>query len=245
MEVKYEQGSAPMKIVIISDLHGNYDALSSLPEREYNELWVLGDLVNYGPQPAEVVDFVRSRATVVVSGNHDHALGFGVDPRCSPPFREMAAEMQRITDTLLDADQKTYLRNLPTGLRLVRGGKSFYLCHATPSDPLYGYCEASSEQWERECENASADFLLAGHTHVPFVRTIGNCTVANPGSLGQPKTGGPHARYAVWEDGIVTLRTYIYPVERTVKKIRALSIPVKVQDDFISVLETGLVPQIS
>jgi putative phosphoesterase len=234
-----------MKIVIISDLHGNYDALSSLPEREYDELWVLGDLVNYGPQPVEVVEFVRSHATLVMSGNHDHAVGFGADPRCSPPFREMAEVMQRVTDSLLNAEYKNYLRNLPTSLRIVRGNKTFYLCHAMPSDPLYGYCEATSERWEQECKNASADFLFAGHTHVPFVREIENCTVVNPGSLGQPKTGGPLACYAVWQDGIVTLCSYVYPVERTVSKIRALLIPAKVQGDLISVLETGMVPQIS
>ena len=39
-----------MKMVIISDIHGNHDALRALPE-EYDELWVLGDLVNYGPSP--------------------------------------------------------------------------------------------------------------------------------------------------------------------------------------------------
>ena len=50
-----------MKIVVISDLHSNFDALSALPELG-DELWVLGDLVNYGPMPAEVVDFVRSHS---------------------------------------------------------------------------------------------------------------------------------------------------------------------------------------
>lgn len=53
-----------MKIVIISDVHGNFDALSALQE-DYDQLWVLGDLVNYGPQPAEVIRFIRSRATHV------------------------------------------------------------------------------------------------------------------------------------------------------------------------------------
>jgi len=51
-----------MKALIISDLHGNYDALSALPEG-YDELWVLGDLVNYGPQPAAIVEFVQSKAS--------------------------------------------------------------------------------------------------------------------------------------------------------------------------------------
>jgi predicted phosphodiesterase len=50
-----------MKIFIISDLHANLEALSALPP-DYNELWVLGDLVNYGPNPAEIIDFVRSHA---------------------------------------------------------------------------------------------------------------------------------------------------------------------------------------
>ena len=54
----------PMKIAIISDLHGNLEALNALPQ-DYDELWVLGDLVNYGPNPSEVVDFIRQNAKVV------------------------------------------------------------------------------------------------------------------------------------------------------------------------------------
>ena len=79
-----------MKIVIISDLHGNFDALSALPE-SCDELWVLGDLVDYGPQPREVMSFVRSHAAAVVRGNHDNAVGFDVDPRCNPRYHAMAS----------------------------------------------------------------------------------------------------------------------------------------------------------
>lgn len=75
-----------MKILIISDVHGNADALNAVTE-SYDELWVLGDLVNYGPEPIEVVQRLRERASVIVRGNHDHAVGYDVDPRCSPPFR--------------------------------------------------------------------------------------------------------------------------------------------------------------
>jgi len=78
-----------MKIAIISDLHGNYEALRSLPIG-YDELWVLGDLVNYGPEPAAVVDFVRTNSTVVVRGNHDNSIGFDVDPRCTVRYQKMA-----------------------------------------------------------------------------------------------------------------------------------------------------------
>ena len=55
-----------MRILIISDIHGNFDALAALQET-YDEVWVLGDLVNYGPDPAAVIDFVRSKAAVASS----------------------------------------------------------------------------------------------------------------------------------------------------------------------------------
>jgi hypothetical protein len=65
-----------MKICTISDLHANLEALSALP-CDYEEQWVLGDLVNYGPNPVDTIDFVRSHASMVVRGNHDHSVGFG------------------------------------------------------------------------------------------------------------------------------------------------------------------------
>jgi Calcineurin-like phosphoesterase len=89
-----------MRIVIISDIHGNAESLSTLPD-QYDELWVLGDLVNYGPEPGVVVDFVRSHAAVVVRGNHDDAVGFNRDPRCSPPYRQMAKETMDYTRSVL------------------------------------------------------------------------------------------------------------------------------------------------
>jgi len=82
-----------MKIVVVSDIHGNPEALKAVPE-SWDELCALGDLVNYGPNPGEVVDFARKNAAVVVCGDHDPTIGAGTDPRCSPAFREMAQTMQ-------------------------------------------------------------------------------------------------------------------------------------------------------
>src|SRR5579872_1315456 len=179
-----------MKIAIISDLHGNYEALRSIPER-FDELWVLGDLVNYGPDPGAVVDFVRATSAVVVRGNHDHAIGYDVDPRCSVRYQKMAAITRRYTASVLNQSQKDYLRQLPLKLELRRRDTTFYLCHAKPSDPLYAYCPEQSEDWIYELDKVQADVLLVGHTHTPFIRSIGNRVVVNPGSLGQPKTGKP------------------------------------------------------
>jgi putative phosphoesterase len=230
-----------MKIVIVSDIHGNYDALSALPE-SYDELWVLGDLVNYGPEPKEVVDFVKNKATLVVRGNHDQSIGYGDDPRCSLRFRQMAEATGKFSETVVTAEQKLYLRSFPTRLNAVRGQTRFFLCHATPSDPLYEYRTAESEKWVNECMQLGADVIFVGHTHIPFIRSFNRQILVNPGSLGQPKTGKPDACYAVWENGQVSLRTYAYPIDKTIDKIRLMPIGKNIQLDLIRVLEFGGLP---
>ena len=227
-----------MKIVIISDIHGNLEALTELPEN-FDELWVLGDLVNYGPNPGEVVDFVKANATVVIRGNHDNAIGFDEDPRCSLLFREMAQSMQQHTSSVLSESQKQFLRDLPRRVdREVRGMK-VSMCHAVPSDPLFAYCPAGSPQWQSELELANADILLVGHTHLPFDRQFGTRRVVNPGSVGQPKTGTPAACYAVWDNGKIELRSFEYPFEKTICKIEALPIPAAVKAGLSDVLRNG------
>jgi putative phosphoesterase len=231
-----------MKAAIISDIHGNLEALTSLSER-FDELWVLGDLVNYGPDPAAVVEFIQANASVVVRGNHDHAIGFNEDPRCSPPFREMADAMKEYTRSVLSQTQKQFLRDLP--LRVDRGieGLRVMFCHAVPSDPLFAYCLPESDRWKPELEHATADVLLVGHTHIPFVREFGVRAVVNPGSLGQPKTGTPAACYAVWDTargrGGIELRSFDYPFERTIAKIDALPIRPEIRARLTDVLRQG------
>ncbi|MFZ0637379.1 MAG: YfcE family phosphodiesterase [Candidatus Acidiferrales bacterium] len=227
-----------MKIVIVSDIHGNYDALSELPE-SCDELWVLGDLVNYGPQPAEVVDFVLAKASLVVRGNHDQCIGHGDDPQCSPRFRDMAEATRQFSSSVVTSQHKLRLRSFPPRLTAVRGHTRFFLCHATPSDPFYEYRDADSEKWVNDCRSLGVDVVLVGHTHIPFIRRLNGQILINPGSLGQPKTGSPCACYAVWENGHVSLRSYAYPVDKTVEKIRMMPIARNIQQNLIAVLESG------
>ncbi len=227
-----------MRILIVSDLHANLEADRSLPT-DYDELWVLGDLVNYGPDPREVIDFVRAHASLVVRGNHDHAAGYDQDPRCSPRFRRMAEETSAYTRAVLSPDQRGFLRGLPpVAVREVNGTR-FLLCHAAPPDPLYEYRAADSPLWDAELERASADVLLVGHTHRPFQKRWRSRMVVNPGSLGQPKHGAARACYAVWEDGDVRLESREYAFEKTAAKIRNLPVSEAVRNDLIQVLRTG------
>ncbi len=231
-----------MKIVIISDIHANLAALRAFPERNYDELWCAGDLVDYGARPREILREIRSRAQVVVSGNHDYAAGYGEDPQCSAPFRRLAAETLRYTRELCSEDELQFLRELPRFERKVVGSTHFYVVHATPSDPFFAYCPEESERWMSEVEVIDADVLVVGHTHTPFIRRVANTTIVNPGSLGQPKTGRPQACYAIWEDGALSLHEYSYPVAEAIADIRKMPITEEDQNALIAVLETGALP---
>jgi len=116
---------------------------------------------------------------------------------------------------------------------------TFYLVHATPSDPLFGYLDKDAPQWDDEVRATGANIVVTGHTHVPFIRTVDNQTLINPGSIGQPKTGTPDACYAIWEDGSLELHRYAYPVADTESEIRSMPISESVKVDLIQSLRTG------
>ena len=231
-----------MKIVIISDIHGNLAALNALPEQDYDALWCIGDLVDYGPRPHEVVGRIKENATAVVRGNHDNAAGFSVDPRCSPAYKKLAAETLRYTQDVCTADDLAFLRSLPLGREITAGAARFYLVHAMPTDPLFGYCPEESELWRDQVKAIDADVLIVGHTHTPFLRIEGRTAILNPGSLGQPKTGRPMACYAVWEDGRILRKEYEYPIDETICGIREMPLGPSDQDALIKVLQTGYLP---
>lgn len=227
-----------MRALIVSDLHGNMEALGALPQ-DYDEMWVLGDLVNYGPNPAEAVEFVRAHAAVVVRGNHDQAIGCGDNPQCSARFRLMAEEMGRYTARALSEEQRAFLRDLPLAAIKEADGRRAFLCHATPADPLYRYRPAVSPAWIADLERIGADVLLTGHTHLPFLRHFAGKTVANPGSVGQPKAGSPRASFAVWQEGVITLHSVPYDWQRTVSKLQELPLSPAVLEDLTTVLRNG------
>ena len=231
-----------VKIVIVSDIHANWAALQALPERNFDQLWCIGDLVDYGPKPHEVVEWVKRNATIAVRGNHDHAAGFNVDPQCSLPYKRLAAETLRYTFEVCTKADLKFLRDLPLYRETQLNSTRFYLVHSSPTDPLFGYCPEQSERWLDEVTRIDADVLVVGHTHTPFVRTVGKTTIVNPGSLGQPKTGRPLACYALWEDGRISLREYAYPLNETIHQIHSMPISADDQNALIAVLETGELP---
>jgi len=231
-----------MKILVISDLHANLAALEAVTRERFDRLICLGDLVGYGPQPNEVIRFVRDHAFVAIRGNHDNALVLDVDCQCSPANKALAEATLAYHRTILKAENLEWLRTLPTSAEFKLDDYRFAAFHAKPHDHLYGYeitPELPDEQLRGEIEGVKADFILLGHTHLPMVRGIGSRVVVNPGSVGQPRDGTPEPSYAIVEDGIVEVKRCAYDLQKTVEALRNLPLSPEIIGQLIARLEHG------
>ena len=212
-----------MKLLVISDIHANIDALDAIDE-EYDQLLCLGDIVDYGPEPAACIEQLQ-KPLLRIRGNHDNAVAFHVDCGCGEAFRHLSVETREYMWQVLGEEQTSWLGGVEPLLETEIDGKHIYAVHAAPSDPLFKYLppETTDEELEREAALAPvADIILMGHTHKPFMREIGGKLMVNVGSVGQPRDGIPKASYAVIEGGEVRLERVEYDIERAVARILEL-----------------------
>lgn len=218
-----------MRVLVVSDIHGNLEALRAVVAAEPNvdRVLCLGDLVDYGPHPDEIVGWVRKHAFAVVRGNHDNAVGFGEDCRSAPLFRRLSVETRKKTVPMLSTENLAFLRAIPTRAHVVADGVEVELFHAAPGDPLFQYLPASRvDEWRRAAADIEAGLILVGHTHLPVVLPLGDRKrMVNPGSVGLPRDGDPRACYALIEDGEPILRRARYDVESTISSLRAWGLP--------------------
>jgi putative phosphoesterase len=235
-----------MKILILSDIHGNWAALQAVlaAEPDADQILCLGDLVNYGPQPAECVAWAMKTLTAdwLIQGNHDRAVALDEDPHSSVPYIPLAAATQAWSKSALAPEMKQFLAGLQPLQRFQLDEAVCVACHAVPSEPLYEYFPQNSPVtlWESELSAVNyPDFLFVGHTHVPTKTRIRRTLVVNPGSVGQPKDGDPRAAYAIWEDGGVSLRRVEYDVEQTIRAYGGTRLEPQIVETLAGVLRTG------
>lgn len=209
-----------MRVLLLADVHGNRAALEAVSE-PHDVCLFLGDLVDYGPEPAACVDWAKRHAHHAVRGNHDHGVAQNVEVQGVGGFRFLTASTRPPTVAALNPCQRRYLADLPTSKLLTLGGKKFLLVHATPRDPMDEYAAADPAFWAPRLAGLDVDYVCVGHTHQPYTLTVGNVTVINPGSVGLPRDGDPRAGYAVLDGGEVTLKRVEYAVEDTLRALQA------------------------
>ncbi len=227
-----------MRILLLADIHANWAALSAINE-PFDVCLVLGDLVDYGLDPAPCIDWVRQKATHAVRGNHDHGVAQNVRVHGKGGFKYLTGVTRQITQERITPDHRRFLGSLPISKRVTLDNTKFLLVHATPRDPMDEYTIADVEFWSRRLQDVDANVICVGHTHHPYVLEVGDKLVINPGSVGQPRDGDPRASYGIIENQRVELKRIEYPVEETVKTVWESGLPEPAKAMLAEVFRTG------
>jgi len=237
-----------VQFLILSDMHGNTDALQAVLRRvrrkRFDATLVLGDLVGYGAGPNQVVEAIRDRLPGTVwriRGNHDKVVA-GIES--GENFNHAALAAARWTAEHLTPANARFVNELPAGPVDIPDGPT--ICHGSPLDEDQ-YVFSIFEAWEI-FTNHPANLVFFGHTHVPsvFVQhgketkvallggTSGSLKIEpdlryliNPGSIGQPRDRDPRAAYMTYDSkaGIVRWQRVTYPIERAQQRILKAGLP--------------------
>ncbi|MDE1852689.1 MAG: metallophosphoesterase family protein [Thaumarchaeota archaeon] len=215
-------------VAVISDVHANLEALEAVLEEVGGmELYCLGDLVDYGAEPNEVIEELRLRGTKCVLGNHDVAAITGDTSQ----FNARAAMSSQWTGRRLTGDSIGFIEGLPSELRLTLGEVGVYFTHGSPDDRLWEYVDprTHTDLFGYYLDKVDAQVIGLGHTHVPYVWREAGRAVFNPGSVGQPRDGDRRAAYALLsaEGGEVEveIRRVEYDYAKAAGKIRGAGLP--------------------
>lgn len=233
-----------MKILIMSDIHANWYSIEAILAREsYDALIFLGDVVDFGPDPKRCIEFLMRSSKARfwgVRGDHDHALAFGISSNCSENLKNISNISREWAEGILSSEEVGFLRRLPLENRLSLDGLDFELFHG--SGPGAFIIPGHGPEDEPGQTGAPLrKFILVGHSHKPYIKTLGDRTILNPGSVGQPRDNDPRASYAVIEDGEAAIRRVRYDIEKTVKRLERSRMPFEIKGRLISMLKTGAV----
>ena len=231
-----------MKRALISDIHSNVESLEAvladIRAQGIAEIFCLGDLVGYGPNPREVIDEII-KCKVCLLGNHDQGALFDPEGFNSGAERAIFWTRNQLENgpgtPAMRQRRWDFLGELP---RNYIDGETLFV-HGSPRNPLNEYVFPEDIYNKRKLEKVFAlvpHYAFQGHTHVPGVFTenfnffspeeLGNeyrlgqeKVMINVGSVGQPRDGDPRACYVVLEDDLVQFRRVEYPLDRTIDKI--------------------------
>lgn len=245
-----------MRVVLLSDVHGNLEALeaciAAFPKHEH--CVNLGDLVGYGANPNEVIERCRSMCRVFVRGNHDKACAGLMD---ITSFNPLAAAAALWTYSALKPDNLEWLRALPSGPLTVNGLSDAQVVHGAPHDEDEYVLGADDAKWTMEHTSSAITFF--GHSHVQGGFALHNDSAVplrpeyrgsddferdeirldrgthyllNPGSVGQPRDGDWRASFAIFDSDAYAVTYYRLPydVETAARKIREAGLPARLAD---------------
>ncbi len=232
---------------LISDVHGNIEALEAvlreIRHQGIDEVWCLGDIVGYGPDPVACADLIRKNCSRVLMGNHDWALlnspvGFNT---LATAMVYKTKEWMRVTDhsTEDDKDRWNFMSQLPLSDEF----DGMFMVHASPRAELSEYILPSDVAHDpgkfEEIFSMIDRVCMVGHSHVPCcisedLELTGvrgeSCVIdldhrkriINIGSVGQPRDGDNRACFVTYNGDTVRYTRVPYDFRRTMEKISKL-----------------------
>jgi len=234
-----------MRVALISDVHGNLEALDAVIDAlsPFDSLWQLGDVVGYGPRPVEVVERLEAAGATGVRGNHDAAALGEIGTEW---FNDAARVAVEWAARQLTQPAARWLAGNPHS----RVEGDFTLVHGSPRDPLWEYVYSTALA-RANLPSFTTPYCLVGHTHVPVaflegdgriealvpddgttLRLDARRAIVNPGGVGQPRDGDPRASGAILDttDRTITWRRVPYPISATQDAMRAAGLPKRLID---------------
>ena len=222
-----------MRVAIVSDVHGNLRALEAVLAdlREVAPDVVVhgGDLAYGGAHPAEIVDQIRALGWPGVRGNTDEMLwapesltAFAAKTPQLGPLLKLIQDLIPPTLASLGKERLRWLEGCPAR----HAGEGFSLVHASPGDlwraPMPN---ASDEELQKMYAPLGSAIVVYGHIHRPYIRRVGEMTVANTGSVSQSYDGDRRASYLVIEGESVSIRRVEYDVESEANELLRSGLP--------------------
>jgi putative phosphoesterase len=229
----------------ISDIHGNLPALQAAvadaKKKGAARIICAGDITGYGPFPSEVCGYLQKNRIASISGNYDCKVLDVISNGKSAVAQLQKKKRAVVTWTArhLEDTARHYLAGLPQNLgQELPDGLKLLIVHgslASNDDDIYPSITAAG--LASKLRGVCPDILVCGHTHIPFVKKVGDILVVNCGSAGHPVDGDPMPSYAlvVTEHGAARARIvrFKYDIAKTVTALRQTTLPRGLQRDFI------------
>jgi predicted phosphodiesterase len=184
------------RLAILADIHGNLPALEAvqrdLAQFDVDHVIVAGDVINWGPWSAQVVDRVLAAGWAVIRGNNEFYLLDAETPRAPPAWNDRQTySMLGWLRRQLNRRRRTLIAAWPDSLSLrFPDAPPVRVVHGSPRSNAQGLFPAFSEdQAVAALEGVDENTVIAAHTHLPMARSIGRWQVLNPGTVGVPLDG--------------------------------------------------------
>jgi len=195
-----------MKILIISDIHSNFEALKVVePYIKNSDISIcLGDIVGYYCQVNEVIDFLKKNQVICILGNHDDYV---IKNENMKNYNESVAFGIKYAKKNINNANLNWLKSLRQNYELIYNNKKMFFCHANPWNN-YEYLYPNNPLFEKTSK-LEYDLIAFGHTHRAFFsKNHQNKIIINPGSIGQSREIPCYAEFAIFNTEINEITKY-------------------------------------